>query len=548
MNKTLTANIGGSVFNIEEAAYIRLERYIESVRSYLSAEEGTDEIISDIELRLSELFTEKLSAQKQVITERDVIDVIAVMGEPEEFGTDQEDASSAKSSGKTKAPQSGKRLFRDPDDREFFGVCGGISAYFGWDPIVLRVIFVVSFLLFGSGLLLYLLLALIIPKAKTTAQKLQMRGEPVTVENISKTVSDSFRDLKDDIKDFGKKNDINEESLKRGSARVGAFLSKAGGLILNILKLLGILVTKIVGAALLFVALTAVLVLISAFLGWDFAFKISDGELFLDEHLRNLSAALFASDTHRLISVWALAGLTFIPFVLLLLAGIQLLFGIKRIPGRPSAALGILWFVSLGTVAVSGARLYREFHYQAGYTETEEPAGQSDTLYVDVPHSEEPNYRFRTGFGTEGFFFHGIVTFPGLDSTDILYTGKNKLTVVMSERDQTYKTDIERSARGFSRKNALDNARQIRTAHRMTADSLIIHPYFALKNDQKIRAQEVTYTLHVPVGKRIVLATGAEQILYDVPNITNTYDAEMAGHTWIMTRNGLACETCTPLN
>lgn len=546
MNKTLTASIGGSVFNIEEAAYFRLERYIESVRAYFFNEEGTDEIISDIELRLSELFTEKLSGQKQVITESDVAEVIAVMGEPEQFGTEDEDAPSDKKYERSKNFRSGKRLFRDPDDRVFFGVCGGISAYFGWDPIILRVIFVTSFLFFGTGLLLYLILALIIPKAKTTAQKLQMRGEPVTVENISKTVNDSFRDLKDDIKDFGKKNDINEERLKRESARAGAFFAKLGDFLVNLFILAGTLLAKIIGVAVLLLAITAVLLLISAFLGWDFAFRLSDGDLFLDDHLRNLSAALFASETHRMVFVWALAGLTLIPFVLLLIAGIQLLFGIKKIPGRPGAALGILWFLSLATVAVSGAKLYREFHYRADYTETEELPVESDTLFVNVPAQEDPNYRFRTGFGTDGVFFHGIVTFPGIDSTHILYTGKNKLTVAMAEKSEVYKTDIERSSRGFSRKNALDNARQIHTAHRVASDSLIIHPYFALSKEQKIRAQAVTYTLRVPVGKHIALAPGTEQILHDVPNITNTYDADMAGHIWIMTRNGLACETCIP--
>ncbi len=544
MNKTLTANIGGSVFNIEENAYHRLDQYIESVRLYFAKEEGTDEIIADIELRMAELFTEKLRDGKQVITLSDTDEVIAVMGEPEEFGTDAEAEGAGPGAAFAKTSRGGKRLFRDPDDQVFFGVCGGISAYFGWDPVILRVIFVTAFLLFGSGLLLYLLLALIIPKARTTAQKLQMRGEPVTAENISKAVSDSFRDLKDDIKDFGKKNDINEERIKKEGRRVGQFLRKLGNFIANLFRLTGIILAKIIGFAVLAVSLIVVFALAAAFLGWDTAFMIDVNELHSRELLQNISHALFASDTHRSVFIWSLAGLTLIPFILLIFAGIQLLFGISKIPGRPGLALGILWFLSLGAMAVSGVKLYGEFAYEADYQEEIPVNTESDILYINVSDDEDVKYRFKTGLGAGSIFFKGFVTIPGIDSTHIIYRGKNKLTVAEAEKNSPFRPEVMRTSNGHSRKNALDNARNIEIEHRISADTLYIRPYFTLKKGQKIRAQEVTYTVHVPVGKRFELSPGAASVLHDVPNINNMYDADMAGHTWIMTRNGPACETC----
>lgn len=198
MNKTVTVNIGGRVFNIEESAYQKLNNYIETIRSYFDGSEGVDEIISDIELRIAELFMERVTDQKQVITNADVDYVVSIMGKPEDYVDNDEEEYS-------ESTETSKRVFRDPDNRVFFGVCGGISAYFGWDPIVLRALFVIVTLFYGSGVLIYLILALIIPKAKTTAEKLQMRGEPVTVENISKKVNESVNTMREDIKDFGKK-------------------------------------------------------------------------------------------------------------------------------------------------------------------------------------------------------------------------------------------------------------------------------------------------------------------------------------------------------
>ena len=117
------------------------------------------------------------------------------------------------------------RVFRDPDDKLLFGVCSGLSAYLGWDPIILRALFVVSTVAFGFGPLVYIILALIIPKAKTTAEKLQMRGEAVTVDNISKKVNESFTDIKDDITDFGKRNDISGDRVNNAGKHIGDVIS-----------------------------------------------------------------------------------------------------------------------------------------------------------------------------------------------------------------------------------------------------------------------------------------------------------------------------------
>ena len=91
-------------------------------------------------------------------------------------------------------------MYRDPDTRILGGVCGGMGAYWHIDPIIVRVLFLIALFGFGIGFLLYILLWIVIPVAKTTAQKLEMRGEPVTVENIKRFVREEFGNVKKSMK------------------------------------------------------------------------------------------------------------------------------------------------------------------------------------------------------------------------------------------------------------------------------------------------------------------------------------------------------------
>ena len=93
-----------------------------------------------------------------------------------------------------------KRLYRDPDNRVLGGVCGGLGAYFNNDPLLFRILFIIIFFGMGSGLIIYLILWIAIPEARTTAQKLEMRGEPITIENIKKAVREEFENVKKNMK------------------------------------------------------------------------------------------------------------------------------------------------------------------------------------------------------------------------------------------------------------------------------------------------------------------------------------------------------------
>ncbi len=188
MKITININLGGYPFNVDEDAYERLRQYMKSLEKEFSGESSASEIMADIEGRIAELFKMRLNAYKQVITMKDVEEVMAILGSPEVI--------SGNSTTDERPPRSQRRIYRDPDRRVFGGVCAGISAYLDWDPLILRIIFAILIVAGGFGLALYLILWIVLPEAKTTAQKLEMRGDPVTVENIKDSVKQEFETVK----------------------------------------------------------------------------------------------------------------------------------------------------------------------------------------------------------------------------------------------------------------------------------------------------------------------------------------------------------------
>ncbi|MDA3953473.1 MAG: PspC domain-containing protein [Bacteroidales bacterium] len=205
MKTTITINLGGIVFHIDDDAYEMLHTYLIAVEKQFASNEERLEVMSDIEARLSELFTETLNEKRDVIMKDDVSKVIKIMGEPEDF-RDEEAQNESYSSGKeskrrrSMSGRNSKKLFRDPDNRVLGGVCSGLSAYFNVDPIVFRIIFIIIALGMGSGLIIYIILWIAIPEASTTAQKLEMRGEPITIENIKRAVREEFENVKKNMK------------------------------------------------------------------------------------------------------------------------------------------------------------------------------------------------------------------------------------------------------------------------------------------------------------------------------------------------------------
>lgn len=187
MNKTINITIGGLIFHIEEDAYQKLSRYLEDIKDHLDASLDKNEIITDIESNIAEKFSAITDDKKQVINISDIDELIKVLGTLEDFDQSREDQAETQKSTETQEKRP-KKIYRNPDDVIIAGVCSGLAAYFGIDPIILRLIFILSIFFGGSGVIVYIVLWIVMPEAKTATQKLEMHGDPVTLAGIEQTI------------------------------------------------------------------------------------------------------------------------------------------------------------------------------------------------------------------------------------------------------------------------------------------------------------------------------------------------------------------------
>ncbi|MBK7711444.1 MAG: PspC domain-containing protein [Bacteroidales bacterium] len=195
MKITVSINLGGYSFNIDEDAYSELKMYLRNLELHFAGEESSSEILSDIETRMAELFRAKITSYKQVINIEDVRQAISVLGTPEDIS----DSEGPKSRDTFSSPGY-HRMYRDTDNRIIGGVCSGMGAYWNIDPVILRIIFIALTLAGGIGVIVYLILYIVIPEAKTTAQKIEMKGEPVNIHNIKEAVKNEFDSVRKKMK------------------------------------------------------------------------------------------------------------------------------------------------------------------------------------------------------------------------------------------------------------------------------------------------------------------------------------------------------------
>ncbi len=215
MNKIFNINLGGYPFTIDEDAYDCLSKYLKTIHRHFKKSEGYEEITSDIEARMAELFQENQGTQP-IISMKTVTNAISIMGTPEDFGASSMDDTSYRNSNAGETYQTGKRLFRDPEDEVVAGVCSGIAAYFGInDPLWIRIAFVLFTFGGGFGVLAYILIAIIVPKAKTSGDRLAMQGAPVNVSNIAKIVEKEFTNLSERLTEMTDNWDPKKKSSHR---------------------------------------------------------------------------------------------------------------------------------------------------------------------------------------------------------------------------------------------------------------------------------------------------------------------------------------------
>lgn len=186
MKEITRIHLAKTPYDIELDAKEVLQKYLSEIKQMM----GSEDTMYEIEARMVELLGERGVQNNGIITMSDVEDLRSKMGLPKEFSDSESNEDSQANLTPSNSPA--KRLMRDTDNAIFGGVCAGIAAYWGINPLWVRLLFIISpFITFGTALLVYIIIWISLPEAKTAAEKLQMRGEPVTLDSLKKAANNS---------------------------------------------------------------------------------------------------------------------------------------------------------------------------------------------------------------------------------------------------------------------------------------------------------------------------------------------------------------------
>jgi len=576
MKKTLSINVSGIIFHIEEDGYETLRKYLDSINRYFSSFEDSSEIIADIENRIAEIFLSKLNEGKQVITAEDVSQLIVIMGNVNDFKAAEENdfvGEQPKKESQTKSAQpsapkklvrnqsnkilggvcSGlayyfeidpvwprlifalltlgygggiivyiilwialpvealeeetgvKKMYRNPESKVLGGVAGGIAAFFGSDVVLIRVLFGILTFFGGFGIILYIILWVSIPEAKTITEKMEMQGEPVTLSNIESSVKKSLNE-----------KDAEESTLAkiilfpfRILAAVLTFIAKILG---PVFKVFVDVLRIMIGVVILLLGIALVL---SVLLAFGLLFGIISSSSLPAWHIEGISFPVEAfKATFSTWTIFAAFLAAFVPALFIQLLGSSIIA--KRIVFRPYVGwtLFVLFFVSVITLSISLPRIIFSF-------------------------KEDGDYKVEKTFDMNGKTMVFKVNETGLDDyrvTDLTIKGYDGKQLKLVERF---------IAQGPNHKKAIENAQMV-TYNVQQADSVItFDSNITFNKDAQFRAQRLEMDLYIPYNTEFVIS---EELWRLIDNNYHDYEGYRDSNfdkKWKMTDHGFECIDCS---
>jgi phage shock protein PspC (stress-responsive transcriptional regulator) len=541
MNKTININLGGFFFHIDEIAFQKLRRYLDSISRHLNDDpQGKNEIISDIEARISELLSEKITDARQVVSVVDIDEVIKIMGQPEDYAEAEEGYANENYSYQRKSSRTHKKLYRDGDDKFLGGVASGIGHYFDVDTVWIRLAFLFTGGVTGIGLITYIILWIVIPEAETTAEKLQMEGEAVNIDNIEKKIREEFTNVSENIKNSASEvsekikegaNDMSQkvnQGFKRGSKKAKSgfqdFLDTLGSIILTIFKIIG----KFIGVILMFVASITLIILIIG------AFSIGSLEVMgFDNDFVSYPPFFYDS----IIPYWLLTICSFvvigIPFVILFVLGLRILSSnIKQFSKATSLTLLGIWVAALLTLGFTGIEFSTTKAAKGNKTETTDLlAINNDTITLKMTKNNDIYDQFNNYSNNNVEIIYQDDK-KKLSSTDVF------INVEKSETDQAY-LQIRKYSEGRNKLKASQNAEKISYNYTIKNNEILLDRYFISEYKNAFKNEDVYIKLFIPNNVTVHFDNSTKNFLRSVENTTDTYDKDMAKHYFVMTDDGL---------
>jgi len=526
MEKTIIINIGNTIIHIEESAYELLKAYLNEVKQHFANHADDLEIVTDIENRIAELLTEQLEVQKkQVVDSANVNSVIAQMGRVQDFDAVEEGEEEPVAQ-TSYQPQAEKKLYRDMDERLIAGVCAGIAHYVNVEAKWIRLIAILIVFLGGSGLLVYTVLWIIMPKAKSRIEKMEMKGEPANLQGFQKNLDEELQAVKERLSEVNKHA---QPLFARFGIFIGEFFEWLGRFISGTGK---VIFKVIAGIIIVFGCLFLLCLIISlaGILG------------FYEGNAYNYFPFSIVNADYRAPILLAAFTVVAVPLLALVLFSIRVAFNKQAINKTLSFALLIIWLCGVAFAGYYAAKISTEFKEHAEITETTELKNfKIYTLDVDKSMYFSKDDSLEYNIKSSDFKNQIVID----DPEENPFRGPRNVHVYIDKSDNDKSSLIKTyQSQGKTFQNALYNAQNIHYKF-LQKDSLItISPKAQIGKGINYRGQQVNVTFKVPVGTRLIIKEDSYRYIHNangwdcshVENDNNDYSV------WVMTENGLKCK------
>jgi len=469
MNKTININLAQIFFQIDEAAFYKLKSYLDAIEKSLQQEESKEEIIHDIEARISELFIERQTHERQVITSKEVDEVIEIMGKPEDYLINDEET--AESSQKSER----KPLYRDLERGYLGGVSSGLDHYLNIDAVWIRLFWVLT-TIFSYGIfpMIYIILWIVTPAAKTTAQKIAMKGKPVNLSTIEEDIKDNYKKVSEKVKNAD--YDQYKKNIKTGSTKFANWSEK---FLTKFVKAVG----KILGVFLIIMTATSILGLLIAFVAYGGISLFGTTEI---------DTEAFVYGIPQWIQVLSVFLLSTILMIYLIVLGLKLMNPyVQQLSRSAHITLLSLLFVSIAFTTFLGVKKGIQENTDAKVANILSlPINANDTLSITMPK----NLKY-----DEPLQFAGEKIKYNDKDEKILFSSDVKLSILKSQ-DAQPQLSIVRESEGYSMDRARENAASITYNYELKNKRLLLNGYFTGLAENKSKDQEVRINLHLPEG------------------------------------------------
>lgn len=472
MYKTISIHLQGTPFQIEEGAYEILRNYLDRLKRVLHNQKGSEEIVQDVELRMAELFTKQLQPSKKVIEQAMVEEVLAILGNPEIFGDDE--ATTEKESYSSPEATIEKRLFRDEENAILGGVCAGFANYMNWDVTFIRAIYVLLIIFGGFGFPLYIVLWIITPKAKTSFEKLQMKGKPVNLESMKSEIENAADRIQKKSKAWSSKLQ-EEQGIQTGIKKIIRVFSVFFGL-----------------GALLLGTTFFITAIVFLFGDPDFIPAQINGEFM---SLGDFGTLILESPTDSDYLMWGIIFTASSVIGLLWLTGIRAIFSFKSSIIRYSS-LSLIFMMVVGIILLSltGAKTGRAFAING---EIEKDLFTIDTTVLDLKFEQATGVD-KQGFKTVSRGDRGVIKV----ANNRIYLHGVKIEYRKST-DSIFHVKQYFTANGRDHQKAILKAKQIDFKTDLIGKTVHANTFYTFPIQDKLRDQKVKLIVEVPQNGQV---------------------------------------------